>query len=93
MLHSSFKLLLMLCIEWKHIGHVMPVMSVNWPLPVFQIQRGKYHGLIDTGLAVITFKPGGHRMDIDAEEQIYHIKVSIVWDIALVWEVFGVKGV
>ena len=29
-------------------------------------------------------------MDIDAEEQIYHIKVSIVWDIALICEVFGV---
>ncbi|KAL8587462.1 hypothetical protein ACOMHN_062195 [Nucella lapillus] len=40
------------------------------------IQRGKYHGLIDTGLAVITYKPGGYRMDIDAEEQIYHIKVK-----------------
>ncbi|XP_070185405.1 oxysterol-binding protein-related protein 3-like [Littorina saxatilis] len=40
------------------------------------IARGKYHGLVDTGLAVITFKPGGYHMDIDAEEQIYHIKVK-----------------
>ncbi|XP_076446701.1 oxysterol-binding protein-related protein 3-like isoform X2 [Babylonia areolata] len=40
------------------------------------IQRGKYHGMIDTGLAVITYKLGSYRMDIDAEEQIYHIKVK-----------------
>lgn len=40
------------------------------------IQKGKYHGLVDTGLAVITYKPGGYHMDIDAEEQIYHLKMK-----------------
>jgi hypothetical protein len=42
----------------------------------FQIARGKYHGLIDIGLAVITYKAGGCRIDIDAEEQVYHVKVE-----------------
>ncbi|XP_025080821.1 oxysterol-binding protein-related protein 6-like isoform X2 [Pomacea canaliculata] len=40
------------------------------------IQKGKYHGMIDIGLAVITYKSGGFHMDIDAEEQVYHVKVK-----------------
>ena len=31
---------------------------------------------MDVGLAVITYKCGACRIDIDAEEQVYHIKVS-----------------
>lgn len=42
---------------------------------LLQIQKGKYHGMIDIGLAVITYKSGGFHMDIDAEEQVYHVKV------------------
>ncbi|XP_035826525.1 oxysterol-binding protein-related protein 6 [Aplysia californica] len=40
------------------------------------IPKGKYHGIIDIGLAVITFKRQGQRIDIDAEEQVHHIKVK-----------------
>ncbi|XP_071101233.1 oxysterol-binding protein-related protein 6-like [Haliotis cracherodii] len=42
----------------------------------YDVQKGKYHGVIDIGLAVLTYKRPGHRIDIDAEEQIYHIKVK-----------------
>ena len=34
--------------------------------------------MIDTGLAVITYKPGGCRMDIDAEDQVFHVKVCML---------------
>ena len=71
---------------------MMLVLSVNLKAAsVFQIQRGKYHGLIDTGLAVITFKPGGYRMDIDAEEQIYHIKVSSVGNCPMLYTPYATK--
>lgn len=40
------------------------------------IHKGKFHGVIDIGLAVIAFKRHGHRVDIDAEDIIYHLKVK-----------------
>lgn len=40
-----------------------------------QIQKGKYHGVIDTGLAVVSYK-NPRRIDIDAEDIVYHLKVS-----------------
>ncbi|ESP01675.1 hypothetical protein LOTGIDRAFT_139282, partial [Lottia gigantea] len=40
------------------------------------ILKGKLHGVIDIGLAVITYKRKRLRLDIDAEEQVYHIKVK-----------------
>ncbi|CAL1543618.1 unnamed protein product [Lymnaea stagnalis] len=40
------------------------------------IQKGKYHGLMDIGLAVITFKRPRQRIDIDAEEQVHHLKMK-----------------
>lgn len=40
------------------------------------IQKGKYHGVIDIGLSVIAFKKQRQRIDIDAEDLIYHIKVK-----------------
>ncbi|XP_041375057.1 oxysterol-binding protein-related protein 6-like [Gigantopelta aegis] len=40
------------------------------------IQKGKYHGVIDLGLSVLTFKRPRRRIQIDAEDQIYHIKVK-----------------
>ncbi|GFN99801.1 oxysterol-binding protein [Plakobranchus ocellatus] len=48
----------------------------KWPMKGWhKVQRGKYHGIMDIGLAVITFKKPGQRIDIDAEEQVHHIKV------------------
>lgn len=38
------------------------------------ILRGKVHGSVDVGLSVISTKLSSKRIDIDAEEFIYHIK-------------------
>ncbi|KAH9487918.1 Oxysterol-binding protein [Bulinus truncatus] len=43
---------------------------------MIKIQKGKYHGLMDIALAVITFKRQGQRIDIDAEEQVHHLKLK-----------------
>jgi len=40
------------------------------------IARGKIHGTVDIGLSVLSTKVKRKRIDIDAEEFIYHIKVS-----------------
>ncbi|ELT87291.1 hypothetical protein CAPTEDRAFT_150458 [Capitella teleta] len=40
------------------------------------ILKGKYHGTVDIGLSVITTKHHDRRIDIDADEIIYHIKVK-----------------
>lgn len=37
--------------------------------------RGKVHGSVDVGLSVISTKSQRRRIDIDAEEHIYHLKV------------------
>lgn len=44
------------------------------------IQKGKYHGVIDTGLSVLAYKKHRHRIDIDAEDLIYHIKIKKNFD-------------
>ncbi|EEC04850.1 oxysterol-binding protein 3, putative, partial [Ixodes scapularis] len=38
--------------------------------------KGKNHGSVDLGLSVISTKGKGRRVDIDAEEFIYHLKVK-----------------
>ncbi|KAG8229857.1 hypothetical protein J437_LFUL009132, partial [Ladona fulva] len=40
------------------------------------IARGKLHGSVDVGLSVVSTKAIRHRMDIDAEECIYHLKAK-----------------
>lgn len=40
------------------------------------IHKGKFHGVIDIGLSVIAFKRHRHRIDIDAEDIVYHVKVK-----------------
>ncbi|XP_046385346.1 oxysterol-binding protein-related protein 3-like isoform X2 [Ischnura elegans] len=40
------------------------------------IARGKLHGSVDVGLSVVTTKEIRRRMDIDAEECIYHLKAK-----------------
>ena len=44
----------------------------------FQIAKGRYHGTVDIGLSVLTYKKHGRRIDIDAEDLIYHLKVVII---------------
>ena len=48
---------------------------VNILLISCQIAKGKYHGTVDVGLSVITYKRRRRRIDIDAEDVIYHLKV------------------
>jgi hypothetical protein len=40
-----------------------------------EVNRGKIHGSLDIGLSVISTKSKRKRLDIDAEEFIYHLKV------------------
>lgn len=40
------------------------------------IAKGKMHGTLDIGLSVISTKQKRRRIDIDAEEFIYHIKTK-----------------
>ena len=42
-----------------------------------QLERGKVHGTVDTGLSVIACKKKGRRIDVDADDLIYHLKVSL----------------
>ncbi|KAG7256835.1 hypothetical protein CRUP_020815 [Coryphaenoides rupestris] len=39
------------------------------------IQKGKLHGSIDVGLSVMSIKKRAHRIDLDTEEHIYHLKL------------------
>ncbi|XP_063918580.1 oxysterol-binding protein-related protein 3-like isoform X2 [Zophobas morio] len=41
-----------------------------------EISKGKIHGSVDIGLSVITTKAKRRRIDIDAEEFIYHLKAK-----------------
>lgn len=40
-----------------------------------QLEKGKFHGSMDTGLSVIVYKRKGRRIDVDADDLIYHLKV------------------
>lgn len=42
-----------------------------------QIQKGKLHGSIDVGLSVMSIKKRARRIDLDTEEHIYHLKVTL----------------
>lgn len=41
-----------------------------------EINKGKVHGSLDIGLSVISSKATRRRIDIDAEEFIYHLKAK-----------------
>lgn len=40
------------------------------------IQKGKYHGVIDVAMSVLTYKHNRHRIDIDTDQYVYHIKIK-----------------
>lgn len=42
-----------------------------------KIEKGKLHGRIDVGLSVMAIKKKSKCIDLDAEENIYHLKVNI----------------
>uniref|UniRef100_A0A3B4ABH0 Uncharacterized protein n=1 Tax=Periophthalmus magnuspinnatus TaxID=409849 RepID=A0A3B4ABH0_9GOBI len=41
-----------------------------------QIEKGKLHGCIDVGLSVMAIKKKAKCIDLDAEENIYHLKIK-----------------
>jgi hypothetical protein len=59
----------------------------------WDIARGKIHGSLDTGLSVIATKPRDGRVDIDAEDCIYHLKVNFftyeMWNFSIGWFVIS----
>lgn len=63
-------------------GNISPFASI-WSDCVFtfyfflQIERGKLHGCIDVGLSVMSVKKSTKCIDLDTEEQIYHLKVGL----------------
>lgn len=40
------------------------------------VARGRLHGSLDVGLSVISAKPRRRRIDIDADEFIYHLRAK-----------------
>ncbi|KAK2189996.1 hypothetical protein NP493_89g01015 [Ridgeia piscesae] len=54
------------------------------------IAKGRFHGTVDIGLSVLTYKKHGRRIDIDAEDLIYHLKVKnqVLFDtwVSKLWE-------
>ena len=53
-----------------------------------QIEREKLHGCIDVGLSVMSVKKSSKCIDLDTEEHIYHLKVSLLPRIHLLWHGF-----
>lgn len=51
---------------------------VNRTIPLcLKMEKGKLHGRIDVGLSVMAIKKKSKCIDLDAEENIYHLKVNI----------------
>lgn len=54
-----------------------PVYYIHNPVYFcLQIEKGKLHGCIDVGLSVMAIKKKAKCIDLDAEENIYHLKVN-----------------
>lgn len=47
------------------------------PSLCLKIDKGKLHGRIDVGLSVMAIKKKSKCIDLDAEENIYHLKVNV----------------
>lgn len=43
---------------------------------MLQIQRGKLHGSLDVSLAVMSINKKAKRIDLDAGDNLYHLKVT-----------------
>lgn len=42
-----------------------------------QLNKGKLHGCIDVGLSVMSIKKKAMCIDLDTEDNIYHLKVTL----------------
>ena len=67
---SGLKEMVILCF-WEPQGS--PLSSTNPPL---QIAKGKLHGSIDVRLSVMSINKKAQRIDLDTEDNIYHLKVT-----------------
>lgn len=57
----------------------MPRLASSVFLSVFvvlQLEKGKLRGSIDMGLSVMAIKKKSMRIDLDTEDNIYHLKVK-----------------
>lgn len=45
-------------------------------IPPLQITKGKLHGSIDVRLSVMSINKKAQRIDLDTEDNIYHLKVT-----------------
>lgn len=50
-----------------------------------QLKKGKLHGCIDVGLSVMSVKKKAMCIDLDTEDNIYHLKVTLEAQIGFVW--------
>ena len=46
-----------------------------WNVPPLQILKGKLHGSLDVSLAVMSINKKSKRIDLDAGDSLYHMKV------------------
>lgn len=46
--------------------------------PPLQITKGKVHGSIDVRLSVMSINKKAQRIDLDTEDNIYHLKVTFL---------------
>lgn len=46
------------------------------PLTLSQVTKGKLHGSIDVRLSVMSINRKAQRIDLDTEDNIYHLKVT-----------------
>lgn len=53
---------------------------VSLSLPAAQITKGKLHGSIDVRLSVMSINKKAQRVDLDTEDNIYHLKVTSLGD-------------
>lgn len=51
------------------------IVRVESAAVVEQIQRGKLHGSLDVSLAVMSINKKSKRIDLDAGDNLYHLKV------------------
>uniref|UniRef100_A0AAX7T6D0 Oxysterol-binding protein n=1 Tax=Astatotilapia calliptera TaxID=8154 RepID=A0AAX7T6D0_ASTCA len=59
----------------KQEGYMMK--RRKWPMKGWhKIEKGKLHGCIDVGLSVMAIKKKAKCIDLDAEENIYHLKIK-----------------
>uniref|UniRef100_A0A672ZCF5 Oxysterol-binding protein n=1 Tax=Sphaeramia orbicularis TaxID=375764 RepID=A0A672ZCF5_9TELE len=63
------------CISFSHLSDPIDIFITITSVDL-QIEKGKLHGCIDVGLSVMAIKKKAKCIDLDAEENIYHLKIK-----------------